>query len=161
VQTFLPEFSGQAFYTTIDKSLQCLDDRRLGKQRVEAFQILCALGDPWALEERKRRGLLKPLGSGWKNHPAVLQWKGKETALGLYMGAAIDEWVKRKFQNTMRKRSVRGEYVGFPDCCPRWFYDKAYHDSHKSNLLRKDPEFYGRYGWDVPSDLPYIWPKGA
>jgi hypothetical protein len=32
------------------------------------------------------------------------------------------------------------------------------HDSHRSNLLRKDPQWYGQFGWTVPDDLPYVWP---
>jgi hypothetical protein len=41
---------------------------------------------------------------------------------------------------------------------PDWFGNKEFHASHRSNLLRKDPEFYGKYGWTEPHDLPYIWP---
>ena len=25
-------------------------------------------------------------------------------------------------------------------------------------LLRKDPDYYGRFGWSEPPDLPYFWP---
>jgi hypothetical protein len=32
------------------------------------------------------------------------------------------------------------------------------HASHRSNLLRKDSEFYGKFGWAEPDDLPYFWP---
>ena len=35
---------------------------------------------------------------------------------------------------------------------------KKIHASHRSNLLRKDPEFYGKYGWTEPDNLEYIWP---
>ena len=39
-----------------------------------------------------------------------------------------------------------------------WFGDKRVHASHRSNLLRKDSEFYGKYNWKESSDLPYFWP---
>ena len=32
------------------------------------------------------------------------------------------------------------------------------HASHRSNLLRKDPEHYMQFGWTEPPDLPYVWP---
>jgi len=40
---------------------------------------------------------------------------------------------------------------------PPWVGRKDFHDSHKSNLLRKDFEFYKKYDWNIPSDLPYVW----
>jgi hypothetical protein len=62
MQTFLPypDFSGSALV---------LDVKRLGKQRVEAIQVL--------------RGLVVP-GYGWPHHPAVKMWQGYEEALVRY-----------------------------------------------------------------------------
>ena len=59
MQTFLP-FPGFA------ESAMVLDSRRLGKQRVETFQILRALTWP---------------SCGWKKHPAVRMWRGFVPAL--------------------------------------------------------------------------------
>jgi hypothetical protein len=42
---------------------------------------------------------------------------------------------------------------------PIWFGDKKFHDSHKSNLLRKNPIHYSKYKWNVPDNLPYVWFK--
>ena len=44
---------------------------------------------------------------------------------------------------------------------PRWLGDAAFHLSHRSNLVRKDPEFYRPRFGDVPDDLPYVWPAPA
>jgi hypothetical protein len=131
MQTFLP-------YPDFRSSARALDDRRLGKQRSEALTILRVLD-----------GKVK----GWRHHPAVLMWKGYERALKLYMNACIDEWVRRGFRNSMRKAGVRGrvEY-------PPWFGDPKFHACHRSNLLRKDPVYYGRHGWKEPPDMPYCWP---
>jgi hypothetical protein len=41
---------------------------------------------------------------------------------------------------------------------PPWLGDNTFHASHKSNLLRKDPVWYGQFGWSEPTDLPYVWP---
>ncbi len=132
MQTFLP-------YPDFSQSVACLDNRRLGKQRLEAFQILGTLQNP----ERR----------GWRNHPAVLMWRGYEDALRLYMKVAVQEWVRRGFRNTM-------ELAAVPESpqLPPWLGDPAFHASHRANLLRKDPVFYGQYGWTESPDLSYVWP---
>lgn len=132
MQTFLP-------YPEMTKSLVCLDYRRLGKQRVEAKQILTALQK----------------GSGaWYNHPATQMWKGYEETLKLYHNLAIKEWIARGYKNTMPLFNVH-----ISDCkAPYWFGDSAFHASHRSNLLRKDPAFYSQYNWSEPDNLEYIWP---
>ena len=132
MQTFLP-------YPDFQKTVKVLDYRRLGKQRVEAYQIL-----------RTLRGEGK---TGWKHHPAVLMWKGYEKSLAAYMNACIEEWIDRGYRNTMRT-----EFVGFPAPMPPWFGAETLHASHRSNLLRKDPVYYGAFGWAEGPHLPYYWP---
>ena len=133
MQTFLP-------YPDFEKTAKTLDWRRLGKQRVEAFQILNVL-------------LGRTNKAGWRNHPAVLMWKGYEGALKHYMNIMIQEWISRGYRNTMRL-----EHVEFRDMMPPWLGLDEFHASHRSNLLRKDPKFYGTFGWLESSDLPYFWP---
>jgi hypothetical protein len=41
---------------------------------------------------------------------------------------------------------------------PPWLGDDAVHRSHRSALVRKDPEHYRPRFPDVPPDLPYVWP---
>lgn len=41
---------------------------------------------------------------------------------------------------------------------PPWLGDEAFHRSHRSALLRKDPDHYRPLFSDVPDDLPYVWP---
>jgi len=41
---------------------------------------------------------------------------------------------------------------------PLWLGNEELHASHRSNLLRKAPLWYGQFGWTEPDDLPYIWP---
>ena len=40
---------------------------------------------------------------------------------------------------------------------PPWFGLDKFHRSHRSNLLRKDYEYYSEY-FDEPSNLEYYWP---
>lgn len=131
MQTFLP-------YPDIKKSLVCLDFRRLGKQRVEAKQIINALTIP---------------EKGWKNHPATKMWSNNLEALKLYHNIAIETWVERGYKNNMELFDVDPN----PEM-PWWFGLNKFHASHRSNLLRKDYEFYSRYDWPEDSDLPYFWP---
>ena len=130
MQTFLP-------YKSFEDSARCLDYRRLGKQRVEARQIYNAI---------KTKG-------GWSNHPAIKMWTGYENALMEYSNVIIKEWVRRGFKNTMALVDVCGEVRN-----PSWLGDEVFHSAHRSNLLRKDFDYYSQFKWNEPLDLPYVWP---
>ena len=137
MQTFLP-------YPEYDKSAQCLDFRRLGKQRVECMQIL-----------RTLRGK----SEGWKNHPACKMWKGYENSLVDYGVAICSEWCKRGYIDNVCGLEIISCYdLSSDSILPSWLGNKQFHDSHKSNLLRKMPGWYSTFLWDVPNDLKYFWP---
>lgn len=136
MQTFMP-------YSSFAKSILCLDYRRLGKQRVEAKQILDIL-------------LNRTNKKGWINHPAVKMWQGYEEALKIYYNFCVLRWKTLGYKNTMKYEKVYTDKLVWP----KWLNNKDFVDSHKSNLLRKDPEFYDKYKWNVPANLPYIWPAG-
>jgi hypothetical protein len=45
---------------------------------------------------------------------------------------------------------------------PSWLGRKDIHMSHKSHLIRIDPEYYAhRMPLNTPLELPLIWPKGS
>lgn len=134
MQTFLP-------YPNLKKSLKSLDNKRLGKQRVEAFQILNIL-------------LGRTDKKGWKNHPAVRMWKGYENALKLYLNKSIKLWTSKGYKNTMKLEVISGKII-----FPSWFGNEKFHKSHRSNLLRKKKEHYLKLGWKEPQNLDYVWPK--
>lgn len=146
MQTFLPLSSFRA-------SLEALDYRRLGKQRVETFQLLVANGDPWAIAERTRRTGKTDSPKGWVNHPAAVMWRRYPDALKEYLNLSIEEWIRRGYNNTMSLAPLPRliEY-------PHWLGDHRLHASHRSNLLRKDSKFYGTKGWTEGPDLEYVWP---
>jgi len=123
MQTFLP-------HPSFFDSARCLDRARLGKQRVEARQLITALKQ----------------GGGWANHPAARMWRGYTDALGAYYDAGDGfSFV----QHSLDEGQIP---------LPPWLGDRAFHASHRSNLLRKDPAHYGQFGWTEPADLPYVWP---
>jgi hypothetical protein len=135
MQTFLP-------YPDFAASAATLDRQRLGKQRVEAWQIL--------------RTLLGQT-SGWTNHPAVKMWRGHETALALYGEAVCREWRSRGYEDTLLAYFVKQVNEGLSYRPPPWFGDEAFHHSHRANLVRKMPAHYvPLFGEMAPED--YVWP---
>ncbi|MEA3190611.1 MAG: hypothetical protein QOD77_1193 [Thermoplasmata archaeon] len=138
MQTFLP-------YPDFRQSAQVLDRQRLGKQRLEALHLLRIL-----------RGVHEP--KGWRNHPALRMWRGHENALAEYGIAVCKEWIRRGYLDT---RLPLFEALLDPAAArdrPAWLGDPAFHASHRSNLLRKDPLWYGRFGWTEGPEMPYRWP---
>jgi hypothetical protein len=135
MQTFLP-------FADFVASAVVLDDSRLGKQRVEAYQVIRTLDE---------------VTKGWRHHPVVKMWRGYEAALVEYGLVMCLEWTSRGRADTVHDKLLVHSRPGEP-VLPPWFGDEALHASHRSNLLRKDPAFYGKYGWSEPADLPYVWP---
>jgi hypothetical protein len=133
MQTFLP-------YADLQESVRVLDYRRLGKQRVETFQVLNILLD-------------RTPTKGWRNHPVTRMWSGYESALQVYQNYTIQEWVNRGYKNNMQFEEI---LIPSPQM-PSWFGDEEFHRSHRSNLLRKDYEYYSQF-FDEPTDLEYSWP---
>lgn len=137
MQTFLPLPSFQ-------DSAKILDNKRLGKQRVECKQIL--------------RALLREV-EGWKNHPATKMWTGCERALCEYAIAICVEWRSRGFEDSLLSY-FQDKLLELPETGnPQWLGSTEFHSSHRSNLLRKDANHYGQFGWTEDSTLPYFWPK--
>ncbi|MEU2565116.1 MSMEG_6728 family protein [Streptomyces longispororuber] len=149
MQTFLP-------FPDFTASAAALDARRLGKQRVEALQVL--------------RGLTVP-GYGWRNHPAVRMWIGYEEALVRYGLDICGAWTATGRADTCAAtlmtdftahRAGGGvrtqEQLAADGELPPWLGDPAFHRSHQSALRRKAPEIYASLFPGVPDDLPYVWP---
>lgn len=138
MQTFLP-------YPDFSESARVLDGKRLRNQRNEA---LIALKQLLGLYEK-----------GWPHSPAILMWRGYERSLRNYLKAICEESERRGTKDTVwAQAEALGELPGV-DGDPPWIGDEAFHRAHRSNLLRKDPEHYGGLpGFDVPNDLPYVWP---
>ncbi|WP_406673889.1 MSMEG_6728 family protein [Nonomuraea sp. N2-4H] len=151
MQTFLP-------YPDFAASAAILDPLRLGKQRVEALQVLRALTVP---------------GYGWRHHPVVKMWAGYEEALVRYGLEVCVRWCSLDRPDTCAGTMTTelAAHLGRPGVrdqselaaageLPPWLGDEALHLSHRSALLRKDPGFYRPvFGDHEPDDLPYVWPR--
>src|SRR3954454_10007867 len=145
MQTFLP-------YRDFARSAEVLDAPRLGKQRVETLQVLRAL----------------ELGEyGWRSHPVVRMWRGRTPALVGYGLAVVRAWQARGHADSTYELIsefapqvadlTQAELAGC-ELLPSWLGDERLHLSHRSALIRKDPDFYRPVFGDIPDDLPYHWP---
>lgn len=148
MQTFLP-------FPDFAASAAVLDDRRLGKQRVEALQILRAL---------------TRATYGWKHHPAVRMWIGHTEALAAYGIVVCEEWTGRGRADTCaalitadlsptgRRSPRRQDELALAGLLPSWLGDERLHASHRAALVRKDPVRYGALFPDADATQPYHWP---
>lgn len=148
VITFLP-------YPDIKKSIVCLDNRRCGKQRLEAKQLLNVL-------------LKRTTKGGWKHHPATLMWVGYEVALQYYYNCCLDEWISRGKNNTMEYETILDDKSGLQvvvgeDCdkivYPWWWGWTHFHESHKASLKRKFQDYYNFEVDEFYMQRGYVWPS--
>lgn len=137
MQTFLPHIS-------IVDSVKCLDSKRLNKQILECYQIIRVLNNET---------------EGYKNHPAVLMWKGYEQALLCYAITCCCESENRfnRIHNTKDKLLC---YIDYNSTIvyPKWFGNDKFHESHRSNLYRKDSVYYKQFKQDYDNTKAYCWP---
>ena len=132
MQTFLP-------YPDFHASAKVLDMKRLGKQRVEALQIL---------------------KGSWPNHPASKMWRGHKRALAAYGVAVCEVWRSYGYKDSCLEKilTLAENYPEDEKKMPPWLGDDTFHRSHRSNLLRKNPSHYNVFFSDTPDNLEYVWP---
>jgi Pyrimidine dimer DNA glycosylase len=138
VNTFLP-------YADFSKSASSLDVKRLGKQRLEARQIIRILTG----EVNSR---------GYRNHPATKMWKDNIDALKLYYNIIVKEWINRGYKNTMELYEIKNESE---ITMPWWFGNQDFHYAHQASLVRKNETYY-KDKFQPPKKYlkkGYIWPK--
>lgn len=127
MQTFLP-------FESIPMSIAILDRQRLGKQRVEAMQILKSLENPLY---------------GYRHHPVKLLWRNHIDALKLYHNICLEQWESRGYVNNMM-------YYDLPDAIMLPKFSPQLHMSHASNLLRKNYKYYSQFV-HCADDMEYVW----
>jgi len=132
MQTFLP-------YPDFEKSASVLDYRRLGKQRVEAYQLIT---------------LIENNSNSWRNHPARKMWEGYTDSLKVYLGVMISEWRRRGYVNNI----IVPPFSDLPRKSPTFIGDERFHSSHRAALLFKDREHYLAFNWQEEPKLEYFWP---
>lgn len=129
----------QTFLTDESSLIICasdLDNRRLGKQRVEGLQI--------------RRALAGKYNGAWENHPAVRMWRGYEMYLDNYIITMCMAWRDRGFHDNV-EATLRDEFdakysfnIGMPP-----FVTERLCRTHRGQLYLKDPVFYHQWGLEA------------
>lgn len=140
-------------YSDLKESARCLDSKRLNKQILETKQIYDTI-----VNNKK----------AWSNHPAVNMWRGCEIGLLFYGKVHYEEWQERyvlglrggKLIHKSGEEIVNEYYFRVAEALkfPSWAYDYELLFSHRSNLIRKNPEYYSKFWPNIPNDIPYYWP---
>ena len=163
MQTFLP-------YKDFKKSAEILDKKRCWSQAREAKQIL---------------NVLQGKTKGYKNHPAVLMWKGFEKELQHYYNIFLyqclnvhkintEMWYEDCYYSYGVKSECHGNYFvdnqipSWERNKPFWLGQEPFHRAMRARLIEKDPEFYeskfldrdkgyngGKYWWPVMEDKTF------
>lgn len=174
---------------SILNSIGCLDYRRLGKQRVEIYQLVLEFERP----------------TNWSNHPCFKAWENNKEALiftGLltcfqwrmlgYKDSLINKFheflVYYEFEDaeifseglSIFEHNLNTELVEInfhPDIkffglyvdnelmvtteihYPEWFNNRDILDSYKTSLYNKDPEHYKQFKEYKSSFTKQLWPK--
>lgn len=128
------------------ESAAMLDSKRLGNQRVEARMILRWLRNPADYPRQQNAGY-------------TIMWKGYQDALCAYYNACCEEWARRGGKNIVcQPEPVPKNGAKMPP----WLGDETLHRCHRSALLYKQVDHYGKYGWDKEISDPkveYLWPR--
>lgn len=152
--------------------IKILDNKRLGKQRLEAKQILNIL------EYYDKHGIFP--NTGWIHHKIVKIWMGHTYALKVYFNKVIYYWKERGFQNSYDYYDVDEESCPIIPCkfdgktalfeqqansmtFPLWYSYPPYYLSQRAALLMKDREYYLGQQLLTPEVEPYLlkgylWP---
>jgi hypothetical protein len=159
------------------QTAKSLDSKRLGKQRVEAMQILNVIlkrvrvdgkhltheetksllkknsAKNWPFEvprEKVEKQIVKP---GWKNHPCISLWKDYPDVLKLYFNCIVEEWIERKYQNNLELEFVDETCLQIPP----FLENEEFINSHRRNMMRKNKEFYAKIFGEMEEKDGYMW----
>ena len=164
MQTFLPDRD----YAV---SAAVLDNRRLGKQILECYQLMLANcpNQHGRVIKLFNRGCTNKTvvnlathadyNPPYRNHPCALMWRGHDVSLLIYAIAMHREWRRRGFNSyreTLDKMKVLCDRA--QRSVPLWHTREDVYASHRSNLLRKDLSHYSQFRRSEPSNLEYVWP---
>jgi hypothetical protein len=131
----------QVFRPYVDwhMSARVLDARRLGKQRVEAKQVIMAI--------LRKMGLIRDGGRGWLNHPIVLMYynDGRPYLRDLigYFNACVEEWRCRGMRSSISLSDIEHLILGVVSAEGHPL-THMHEVEYRRVLILKDPEHYLR-----------------
>jgi len=164
MQTFLTSSQWNVSPSEIfSATAKTLDNKRLNKQALEAWQILMTnlrLNPDNTLRTSK----------AWMNHPATRMWTGCDSLLLDYINEMVTEWVARgykstiadKAQHTFRHALRIGATPSSPNL-PNWITNPLMLESvvntHRIALSAKEWDHYKQFEWvnAEPASYEYHW----
>lgn len=142
------------------KSLECLDEKRLSRQRVDSYQILEVLYDYPVIPNSLRT--IVPFDrkfGGWQRHPSIIMWRGHEEWLKLYIACVIGEWCSRGLYNSIANYELPAYNTNLQGP-PPWLGYEPFHRSHRELLVWKNPVHYLKLWPEDKVDFPKLfWPS--
>lgn len=134
-------------FTSFTDIANCLDKKRLNKQKVEIYQIFncIALGNN---------------AKGWKNHPAISMVRGYELFFIDYALEIANSCLSLGYKDTLIpkikafREIFKGEYK-----TPWYWGNETFHASHRAALLYKNFNYYSAFGWKESPIQKYWWPS--
>lgn len=158
MMTFLP-------HPNLWRGLMALDRTRLGKQRVEAFQIWCYLTgnhlEAIGGAEEQARAL---------RYPAVRMWEGHTEVLKMYILVVCRVWALRGYSNLKMTQYIRTygldriDHDRLAAQMPAWLCRSALRyrlmSSHRAMLWRRNRAHYHAFWADalINRERKYVWP---
>jgi hypothetical protein len=153
--------------SSFEETSRLLDNKRLHKQTLEAWQCLMVMA-----KLDKEGNYREP--KGWVNHPVVKMWRGHETLFVSYISATYFEWRSRGYKSTLLDKTyatydlgVKLGTINGEMSMPNWMADTEYYErlcsTHRTALLCKNYEWYSKFGWvedpgTAPLTYEYVWP---
>ncbi|CAF1024055.1 unnamed protein product [Didymodactylos carnosus] len=132
---------------TIQEIAECLDNQRLGKQRLECQQVINIIRGTQAPNAKTGR-------IAFANHPIIDMWRPYLSFLKFYFNTMVKEWIKRGFKNSLTLEDVKEEEI----VTPSWWGLEEIHSTHRANLVRKLPSHYKvRFGFKEDPANGYLW----
>lgn len=126
---------------------RAMDSRTLTIQRFDAWRLL--------------NMLTKGVPVGMKRNPTIRMWQEYPTWVAGYGMAICLEWELRS-EKSSEITKLFEEYLDVADLTdtyPRWLGDSLLHSSHRSNMIKLDPDHYMKLWPGVIEGMPLAWPK--
>lgn len=162
------------------ETAKILDPKRLGKQRVEASQLINIIENkikldddyedriqakkivsefedkpdkwPYKIEFEKFKKRLKRVG--FRNHPAVKQWTPYVESLKLYFNVMVKQWVLKGYNNNYSPYKINEKNL----VVPPFLYNEKFIEYQRRNMIRKDQGYYSKhFGKELEPFSGYYW----
>jgi len=158
MQTWLPAYVAGDPLASYRESARVLDDKRLRAQANEA-KVILRVASGFTIDDNYQ--WVPWTGRGWANVALTRAWRPWTFSLALYGRCVATEMRERGMVpadvlDGWFRRMAAHLWSGQWPMAPSWLGGPV-HGRCRAQLLAKDPEWYGRYGWtEDPADMR-IW----